>query len=98
LLVLQETLPEIFKVGLVTNVDKSTGAPIRPSSVLPLSLGPSANPLDFLHQSSQGDGDENGGIEPIYSPKVKLEYTPPVALPAPFPRTLHIEGVCLCCS
>ncbi|EKM77699.1 hypothetical protein AGABI1DRAFT_42719 [Agaricus bisporus var. burnettii JB137-S8] len=93
LLVLQETLPEIFKMGLVTSVDKSTGAPIKPSSVLPLTLGPSANPLDFLHLSSQGQHREGGGIEPIYSPKVTLEYTPPVALPAPFPRTLHIEGV-----
>jgi hypothetical protein len=29
----------------------------------------------------------------IYSPRVRLAYTPPVALPAPFPQTLRIEGV-----
>ncbi|KAI0916693.1 hypothetical protein AcW1_010225 [Taiwanofungus camphoratus] len=29
----------------------------------------------------------------IYSPNIQLAYTPPVALPAPFPRTLHVEGL-----
>lgn len=93
---LQETLPDFFKIGLVTKVDKSTGAPVivKSSSVLPLSLGPSANPMDFLHSHShEGDGQAGeSDVEPIYSPRVKLEYTPPAALPAPFPRTLHIEG------
>ncbi|KAG2138431.1 uncharacterized protein EDB93DRAFT_724521 [Suillus bovinus] len=32
-------------------------------------------------------------VENIYSPKVKLTYTPPVALPSPFPRTLGLEGL-----
>lgn len=30
--------------------------------------------------------------ENIYSPQIRLVYTPPVALPSPFPRTLSIEG------
>ncbi|KAJ7654771.1 hypothetical protein B0H17DRAFT_1099536 [Mycena rosella] len=30
--------------------------------------------------------------EPIYSPAVRLAYTPPAPLPAPLPKTLHIEG------
>ncbi|KAF5354322.1 hypothetical protein D9756_007344 [Leucocoprinus leucothites] len=96
LFVLQETLPEFFKIGLVTDFDKSTGAPVQPSSGLPLSLGPSANPLDFLQQSSHLQEERvDIGVESIYSPKVKLEYTPPTALPAPFPRTLHVEGLSL---
>ncbi|KAJ3576829.1 hypothetical protein NP233_g152 [Leucocoprinus birnbaumii] len=95
LFVLQETLPEFFKIGLVTNVDKSTGTPVQSSSVLPLSLGPSANPLDFLQQSSHVQQEEpvDVGVESIYSRQVKLEYTPPTALPAPFPRTFHVEGL-----
>lgn len=30
--------------------------------------------------------------EPIYSKSIRLTYMPPVRLPAPFPKTLHIEG------
>jgi len=30
--------------------------------------------------------------EPIYSPKIKLSYTPSGRLLAPFPETLHLEG------
>lgn len=72
-------------------MDIITGAPASSSSGLPLSLGPGVNPLDFL-QHHQGDS-SGADVEPLYSPKVKLEYTPPSALPAPFPRTMHIEGV-----
>ena len=44
-----------------------------------------ANPLDPLaHDTSDP--------EAIYSPKIALSYTPPVPLPAPFPKTLHVEG------
>ncbi|KAG2142938.1 hypothetical protein DEU56DRAFT_250634 [Suillus clintonianus] len=32
-------------------------------------------------------------VENIYSPKVRLTYTPPIALPSPFPRTLGLEGL-----
>src|SRR5438552_2018540 len=34
----------------------------------------------------------DGDVDSIYSPKVRLSYTPPMALPSPFPQTLHIEG------
>ena len=30
--------------------------------------------------------------ERIYSKHIRLEYTPPVELPAPFPRTLFVDG------
>ncbi|KAF8443683.1 hypothetical protein L210DRAFT_3089659 [Boletus edulis BED1] len=33
--------------------------------------------------------------ESIYSPVIRLTYTPPVALPPPFPRTLSLEGLAL---
>ncbi|KAG7440521.1 uncharacterized protein BT62DRAFT_937921 [Guyanagaster necrorhizus] len=33
------------------------------------------------------------GMQHIYSPKIRLSYTPPVQLPSPFPQTLHIEGL-----
>lgn len=29
----------------------------------------------------------------IYSPRVRLTYTPPTPLPAPFPKILHVEGL-----
>lgn len=38
---------------------------------------------------------DSGDVESIYSPTVRLTYTPPVALPPPFPRTLSLEGVYL---
>ncbi|KAF7321951.1 hypothetical protein MKEN_00717600 [Mycena kentingensis (nom. inval.)] len=42
-----------------------------------------------------------GGLRPldasdtdsIYSPNVRLSYTPPAPLPSPLPQTLHIEGI-----
>ena len=85
LFVLQETLPEFFQIGLVTNVDKFTGAPIR-TSILPLSLVPGPNQKFPSHEEPT-----NAGVESVYSPQVKLEYTPS-ALPTPFPRVLHVEG------
>ncbi|KAF5381658.1 hypothetical protein D9615_005552 [Tricholomella constricta] len=81
--VLQQTLPEFFLAGLITSIDKATGSPRSASTSIPII---SANPLDL-----QPFG--NDEIEVIYSPKISLSYTPPVALPAPFPTTLHVEGL-----
>ncbi|KAI6038564.1 hypothetical protein EDC04DRAFT_2569671 [Pisolithus marmoratus] len=68
--VLQQTLPDFFRIGLVSNV------------------GPTRGPgLVYNAPSEQTE------IENIYSPKIRLTYTPPVALPSPFPRTLSIEGL-----
>lgn len=77
---LQHTLPDFFHTGLVTLIDKATGTP-RPSGSIPIV---NANPLD--------NQPHNEDSESIYSPKIRLSYTPPVALPAPFPKTLHVEG------
>ncbi|KAG5642939.1 hypothetical protein DXG03_001856 [Asterophora parasitica] len=81
--VLQQTLPEFFLTGLITSIDKGTGLPRSASTSIPII---STNPLDL-----QPYGDDD--VEVIYSPKVSLSYTPPVELPAPFPKTLHVEGM-----
>ncbi|KAJ8514516.1 hypothetical protein ONZ45_g7963 [Pleurotus djamor] len=81
--VLTETLPHFFSYGLASSIDKATGMP-RPASSMHIPIA-GANPLDFRHNNNE--------VETIYSPKVRLSYTPPVALPAPFPKTLHVEGL-----
>ncbi|KIJ64103.1 hypothetical protein HYDPIDRAFT_175797 [Hydnomerulius pinastri MD-312] len=68
--ILQQTLPDFFQIGLVSNVDPTKGPDI-------VNVSPS----------------ENGDVESIYSPKVRLTHTPPIALPSPFPRTLSLEGL-----
>ncbi|EDR00690.1 uncharacterized protein LACBIDRAFT_313106 [Laccaria bicolor S238N-H82] len=80
--VLQQTLPDFFATGLITSIDKRTGAPVAPSTSIPIA---SANPLDDLTFDDDA--------ESIYSPFVQSFYTPPVPLPAPFPKTLHVEGL-----
>lgn len=66
--ILEQTLPDFFQVGLVSNIDLT-----RPEIInVPLA--------------------DNGNIEGIYSPTIRLTYTPPAALPPPFPRTLSLEG------
>ncbi|KAF9218594.1 hypothetical protein BS17DRAFT_798514 [Gyrodon lividus] len=68
--ILQQTLPDFFQVGLISNVDPTKGPDI-------VNVSPS----------------ENGDVESIYSPKISLTYTPPVALPSPLPSTLSLEGL-----
>ncbi|KAI9570926.1 hypothetical protein HD554DRAFT_2017731 [Boletus coccyginus] len=69
--ILERTLPDFFRVGLVSNID-----PTSPDIVdVPVS--------------------ESGNVESIYSPTIRLRYTPPVALPPPFPGTLSLEGLAL---
>ncbi|KAJ7822429.1 hypothetical protein B0H13DRAFT_1737818 [Mycena leptocephala] len=81
--VIQQTLPEFFSTGLITSINKSTGSPRQANGNFPLA---NVNPLDY-HPPLDED------VDSIYSPNVRLSYTPPVALPAPFPKTLHIEGM-----
>jgi hypothetical protein len=73
--VIQETLPEFFDIGLVVSVNKATGMPSRSA--------PTAN-ANFLESSFINDLEE-----PIYSPNIRMSYTPP----APFPKTFHLEGM-----
>ena len=39
------------------------------------------------------DAPRDDDAESIYSPRIRLMYTPVAPLPAPFPRTLQIEGM-----
>ncbi|KAK7053827.1 hypothetical protein R3P38DRAFT_2683105 [Favolaschia claudopus] len=84
--IIQQTLPEFFNTGLVTSIDTTTGGPRQAHGTLNPLTTPSANPLET---STSPDND----VDSIYSSNVRLSYTPPVALPAPFPQTLHIEGM-----
>ncbi|TFK61867.1 hypothetical protein BDN72DRAFT_849299 [Pluteus cervinus] len=84
--VLQQTLPEFFSTGLITSVDKATGAPRLPQNA----SHAQGNSLDYAGIHTPRD-QEN--IEPIYGDSVRLSYTPPTVLPAPFPRVLHLEGL-----
>ena len=81
--VIQETLPNFFTSGLITSIDKTTGSP-HPS---PSTSNPSGD-TNFLEHYIVENIDEC-----IYSSNIRLSYTPPVALPAPFPKTLHVEGI-----
>jgi len=77
--VIQETFPEFFDIGLIMSVNKATGMPSRLSPF---------TPTTNLESSSVNDLEE-----PIYSPNIRMSYTPPSLLPAPFPKTFHIEGL-----
>ncbi|KAF9261110.1 hypothetical protein L218DRAFT_870659 [Marasmius fiardii PR-910] len=81
--ILMDSLPEFFNVGLLTSINKSTGEPEPTSSIHIPAVN--ANPLGYRRR--------NEDMESIYSPKIQLSYTPPVELPAPFPKTLRIEGL-----
>jgi len=76
---MQETLPDFFETGLVISVNKTTGMPSRYSF-----FSPPTN-ISFLEPPLLKDDEE-----PIYCPNIRLSYTP--QLPAPFPKTFHIEG------
>ena len=87
--ILQQTLPDFFSLGLVSNsIDNGNGK---------RKAAPNTPPI---HQFNRGLAERERaqhqelGPEPesIYSPKIRLVYTPPVRLPSPFPTTLHVEG------
>ena len=75
--ILQQTLPDFFKTGLVaTNYH------------LPLDVQRLIGGKGWSEHGDTNNSDEEG----IYSRTVRLEYTPPMALPSLFPRHLHIDG------
>lgn len=77
--ILQQTLPEFFKTGLVAT-----------DYHLPL------NVQEIIGGKGPEQGDRGADEEGIYSRSVRLEYTPPMALPSLFPRQVHIDGASLC--
>lgn len=103
--IIQNTLPDFFSIGLVTRIsnedDNASSSPKSSLSILsktipslPHLIGtdktkdslPSAEDIPIDEHNEEHD------LEPIYSPKVKLVYSPPDKLPPPFPETLRVEG------
>ena len=76
--ILQQTLQTFFKTGLVAT---NYHLPLDVQSLLGV-------------KSRTSDSKESNGVneEGIYDRAVRLEYTPPTALPSPLPRHLRIEG------
>jgi len=99
--VLTETLPQFFSTGLVLSIDKSKLPDIVDASRYQVPNGTGVrNVVEGVGSfvtgmarnestvDSEADGLETrGDVEPIYSSKVQLVYTP-----KGFERTLHIQG------
>lgn len=74
---LTRTLPHFLEQGLRTRTDSSL------SSLTSLT--------GFAKSRDAAPSDDEKG-EQIYDSRVRLSYTPPAELPAPLPRTLHVDG------
>jgi hypothetical protein len=88
---LRRTLPDFFSTGLITHVTPDENLSQSSSS----SLHAPSKSLSAISTDPNRDSlptDDCPILHSIYSPKVRLSYTPPTALPSPFPRTLHVEG------
>lgn len=79
-----------IRVGRATDVLDSTIPAFFESG-----LATSACPETLSHHKQDKTRDFTDDPHPIYSKTVCLTYTPPTALPAPFPRTLRVEGLSL---
>jgi hypothetical protein len=82
---LQQTLPDFFNIGLVSCLSDQP----KKTSLSELIISPLHGGASSVSSSEGGEGNNDPGI---YSPRVRLSYTPSVVLPAPFNQTLHIEG------
>ncbi|KAF5391241.1 hypothetical protein D9757_003013 [Collybiopsis confluens] len=84
--ILRNTLPNFFNTGLITSWDPETGEAYPPRSLSSLQL----TSLPTFHlplHSSPGTK-----RVPIFSPRIRLAYTPPAPLPHPLPEKLTLEG------
>ncbi|KIK63951.1 hypothetical protein GYMLUDRAFT_71416 [Collybiopsis luxurians FD-317 M1] len=94
--ILRNTLPNFFTTGLMTSWDPETGEAHSPRSLPSLPNLPSTlSSLPSFHLSPDPKGHQSRkGKErvPIFSPQIRLTYTPPTPLPHPFPEKLTIEG------
>ncbi|KAH9912228.1 uncharacterized protein B0H18DRAFT_890469 [Fomitopsis serialis] len=88
--ILQQTLPAFFHTGLVTSLETPLVAR-PPASESPEGAERGTADPHCGGRPARPDGDS----ESIYSRAVRLAYTPPHALPPPFPRTLTLEGSAL---
>lgn len=97
--ILQQTLPDYFSKGLVSSLEiplvHQDVPPATNTSWLRNALGLSDTADSAgetkVHEITKAKDEEDTGS--IYSPRVRLTYTPPIPLPAPFPKTLHVEGL-----
>jgi hypothetical protein len=101
IIVLTETLPHFFSTGLVLSIDKSklpdivdasryralNGTGVRNVVEGVGSLVTGKARTEFAEDSGADGLDTHGDIEPIYSPKIQLVYTP-----KGFERSLQIQG------
>lgn len=99
--VLTETLPHFFSTGLVISIDKSKLPDIADASRhgalngtgvrnVVEGVGNLVTGMSRAEPSGDSSADElemHGDIDPIYSPKIQLVYTP-----KGFERSLHIQG------
>jgi len=89
--ILQQTLPDFFSLGLVSNSADSGNGKRKAVSQYP---PPSEDAIPAAARAKGADQDaELPEPESVYSPKIRLAYTPPVKLPSPFPTTFHVEGL-----
>lgn len=96
--ILQQTLPDFFATGLVSSMDVRPDPPAaapaakRRAWTLPGAalLGLKPKPAAVSREKARDGAAED---ESIYSPRIRLTYTPPAPLPAPFPKTLTLEGL-----
>ena len=101
IIVLTETLPHFFSTGLVLSVDKSklpdimnasrhsalNGTGVRNVVEGVGSLVTGKARAEFADDPRADELETHGDIEPIYSSKIQLVYTP-----KGFERSLHIQG------
>lgn len=99
--ILTETLPQFFSTGLVLSIDRSKLPDIVDASryhtlngtgVRNVVEGVGSFVTGMARNESTGESEADelgtcGDIEPIYSSKIQLVYTP-----KGFERTLHIQG------
>lgn len=101
IIVLTETLPRFFCTGLVLSIDKSKLPDITDASRHTAPNGTGVRNVvegvgslvagkartEFAEDSGADELETHGDIEPIYSSKIQLAYTP-----KGFERSLHIQG------
>lgn len=99
--VLTETLPQFFSTGLILSIDKSklpnivdasrnralNGTRVRNVVEGVGNLVTGMARMDSVEGSEADEPETHGDIEPIYSSKIQLVYTP-----KGFERMLHIQG------
>ncbi|KIM72986.1 hypothetical protein PILCRDRAFT_735030 [Piloderma croceum F 1598] len=95
--IIQQTLPDFFSLGLVSSsIDNGKGKrKATPASSTTSGQGGVPEGATAEHPELEPEPEPEPEPESIYSPKIRLVYTPPARLPSPFPATLHVEGALL---